>query len=139
MTDQAANRFLLDTTALLAHYRQETGDVMVHELLVDDGNDILICAFSITEMAWRLQALGAIAEDARKVALEYAGLATEVIGVDMALALRAFEIGNVSTERLPLVDAIIASAALLNNAVLVHRDRHFSLLSTDLLPQLFLG
>ena len=139
MTESKVDRYLLDTTALLAHYRGEPGAAVVHSLLEDDQKDILICAASITEFARRLQALGAGREDTRKAALDYAGLASEVVAIDAALATRAFELGNLASERLPLVDAFIASAASIRNAVLVHRDSHFTSLPSDMLSQMFLG
>ena len=127
--------YLLDTTALLAHFRQETGAERVQTLLDDEAADMYICSISITEFARRLVSLGSEIDEARSIALEYAGLATSVIPVDTSLAVRAFELGSVCSERLPLADALIASAASSHNATLLHRDAHFDALPTALLEQ----
>jgi hypothetical protein len=71
----------------------------------------------------------------RVVALEYAALADRVISVDTALSIRAFELGSASTKRLPLIVALIASAACLHDAILIHRDPHFGSIPTELLRQ----
>ncbi len=116
---------LLDTTALLAHYRNESGAGQVQAILDDREQEVLISAISITEFARRLEALGAPLAEARSTALEYAGLADMVVPVDAAIAIRAFELGSASTNRLPLADAMIAACAGVHEAVLVHRDPHF--------------
>ena len=137
MPDKATS-YLLDTTALLAHFRDEPGHVRVQEILTDRDADILVSALSVAEFARRMRALGASLDEARQAAFDYASLANTVVHVDTAVALRAFELGGVASERLPLVDALIAASAMLHDAVLVHRDSHFSSIPEDLLPQIFL-
>ncbi len=126
---------LLDTTALLAHFRNEPGAEQVQAILDDRNQDILISAVSITEFARRLEALGAPLAEARTIALEYAGLADMVVPVDTAIAIRAFELGSACATRLPLADALIAACAGVHEAVLVHRDPHFDGISEDQLTK----
>jgi predicted nucleic acid-binding protein len=123
---------LLDTTALLAHFRNEPGAAQVQAILDDRDQDVLISAVSITEFARRLEALGAAVIDARSITLEYTSLADIIIPVDAAIAIRAFELGSACTARLPLADALIAACAGVHEAVLVHRDPHFDALPASL-------
>ncbi|MEI6876998.1 MAG: PIN domain-containing protein [Spirochaetota bacterium] len=129
------NLFLLDTSALLVHFRNETGAARVQAILEDGTAEVLIAAPSVAELALRIAELGAKTTEARAIALEYADLASKVIAVDSALAIRAFELGSASAKCLPLVDALIASAACLHEATLVHRDPHFGAIPMDLLRQ----
>lgn len=130
---------LLDTTALLAHFRNEPGAEQVQAILDDQDQEVLISSISITEFARRLDALGASLTDARSIALEYAGLADLVVPVDAAIAVRAFELGSACTGRLPLADALIAACAGVHEAVLVHRDPHFDGIPDDFLGKRNLG
>ena len=120
------NRVLLDTTALLAHYLDEPGAEQVHRSLQDADVEILICAVSVTEFARRLMALGESPVVARERALDYAGLCNSVVAVDTALAVRACEMTSGAPSCVPLVDSLIAAAAHLSDALLVHRDAHFA-------------
>lgn len=135
----AGQVWLLDTTALLAHYRNECGYREVQRIFEDESARIAICAVSIAEFARRLVALGQDRDAARKAALDYADLADEIVDVDTAVSVRAFELGTLTSERLPLVDALIAGAALLHGAVLVHRDGHFTGLGNRLVSQRLLN
>jgi len=126
---------VLDTSAMLAHYRQEAGCSRVQTILEDDTATVSIVAISIAEMARKLLNLGEDVDTARSVALAYANLATSVISVDTALSVRAFELGCACASRIPLVDAFIAAGASLLDATLVHRDGHFNEIPDDLLTQ----
>jgi predicted nucleic acid-binding protein len=129
---------VLDTSAMLAHYRRETGYARVQGILEDDTVTISIVAVSIAEMARKLLNLGEDVDTARSVALAYANLANSIIPVDTALSVRAFELGYACGSRIPLVDAFIAAGASLIDASLVHRDIHFSEVPGGLLKQEFL-
>ncbi len=72
------------------------------------------------------------------MSLSYASLAERVMAIDTAVAVRAFELSSLSQARLPLFDALIAACASLNNAILVHKDSHFSSIPTDLLQRIAL-
>lgn len=127
---------LLDTSALLTHFYKEPGGDRVQELLADESNEVLIASVSITELARRLAAMGYGVEEARATSLSYASLAERVVPVDMAAAVRAFELSSLSRERIPLTDALIAACAMVGNATLVHRDAHFRAIPTDLLQRM---
>jgi len=51
-------RYLLDTSALLAHYRQEVGWEKVQALFETDEAELLIASVSLTELGRRLYELG---------------------------------------------------------------------------------
>ncbi len=125
--------YVLDTSALLAHFRQEAGWDRVQTILEDDSAEVHLSALSIAEMARCLFNLGSNQDDARSTALAYANLATSVIPVDTAIAVRAFEFGTCCSGRLPLADALIAACASVIGAVLVHRDAHFDSIADTLL------
>ena len=120
--------YLLDTTALLAHFFDEPGSDEVQGILTDSEAEIFISTISIAEFARRLVTLGYEAENSRERALAYARLATETVVPDTAVAVRAFELGTTASARVPLIDTIIAASAQIHNAVLVHRDIHFEAL-----------
>ena len=117
--------FLLDTSALLAHYRNEAGAARVQALLEDEQVTIAISSVTVTEFARRLADFGADAAEARQTSLQYAQIASEVVPLDTAVAVRAFEIGLTAAARVPLVDTLIAACASVLHATLVHRDPHF--------------
>ena len=127
--------YLLDTSVLLAHYKDEACAARVQSILDDDEAEVFIASLSITEFARRLLSLRAEASDARNTALEYAGIATQVVPVDTAVAVRAYELGALCKTRLPLIDTLIAACAATVNAILVHQDHHFSGLPRELVLQ----
>ena len=51
--------YLFDTSALLAHYRRESGWQQVQAIFDDDAADILLASVTLTEFARRLRELGA--------------------------------------------------------------------------------
>jgi predicted nucleic acid-binding protein len=120
--------YLLDTSALLAHYLDETGTLKVEEILDDGGAAVYISSLSIAEFARRVLAICADPSKARSDALIYAGLASRIIPVDTAIAIRACELASASSSRLPLADSLIAACALASESILVHRDAHFDAL-----------
>jgi predicted nucleic acid-binding protein len=66
-----AQRFLLDTSALLAHSRQEPGWARVQTLFDEGDAEVLAASISLTEFARRLRELGAPAEEARRTVEDY--------------------------------------------------------------------
>jgi predicted nucleic acid-binding protein len=116
--------YLLDTSAWLAHYREETGGERVQALFDDSDAQIMIAAVSLAEFARRLRDLGASRQQITNSLSGYEQLFSRIVQVDETVALAAFEIICRTRQRLPLVDAIIAAAALSQGAYLVHRDEH---------------
>ena len=52
-------RYLLDTSAVLAHFRNEAGAVRVQQLIEEEGSEILIATPSLLELRRRLKELAA--------------------------------------------------------------------------------
>jgi predicted nucleic acid-binding protein len=132
-------RFLLDTSALLAHFRQEPGGELVQALFQEVDTEILVASVSLTEFARRLRELGATVAEARQRVEDYQELLDEVVPIDDQVALTAFDIGCETAPRLPLADALIAAAARERGACLVHRDDHMAPIPAKLLKQLDLA
>ncbi|MEA2561691.1 MAG: hypothetical protein QOH06_3195 [Acidobacteriota bacterium] len=132
-------RFLLDTSALIAHNRQEPGWARVQALLEESGSEVLAASVSLTEFARRLRDLGASDEEARRTVEDYRELLDEIVAIDDRVAFTAFDIGCALVERLPLADALIAAAARERGACLVHRDRHMAPIPSSLLEQIDLS
>ena len=128
-------RYLLDTSALLAHYRQEDGGEMVQAMFEAAEAEIVMACISLPEFGRRLRDLGAPEPVVQETLASYQLLCTEVAPVDTAVALAAFAIGCRTPHRLPLVDALIAAVAQARNAVLVHRDAHMRAIPAELLQQ----
>jgi predicted nucleic acid-binding protein len=128
-------RYLLDTSALLAHHRQETGWEMVQAIFEADEAEIIVASVSLTEFGRRLRDLGAPEALVQETLANYQLLCAEVVPVDTAVALAALTIGWRTPRRLPLVDALIAAVAQARAAVLVHRDEHMRAIPNELLPQ----
>ena len=132
-------RYLLDTSALLAHHRQESGWETVQAIFETDEAEIIIACVSLTEFGRRLRDLGAPEAVVERTLAGYQLLCSEVAPVDAAVALAAFAIGCRTPRRLPLVDALIAAVAQARNALLVHRDEHMRAIPPELLQQNDLG
>jgi predicted nucleic acid-binding protein len=128
-------RYLLDTSALLAHYRQETGWDEVQALFEDDEAELMIASLSLTEFGRRLRELGAAESAVEGVLSDYELLFNDVVALDTAVAKVAFVIGCRTPRRLPLADALIAAAAQVRVAVLVHRDEHMRQIPVELVRQ----
>jgi len=125
--------YLLDTSALLAHYRNEPGADRIQEIFENEESEVYISSLSIAEFARSMRNLGADTADARTAALEYAGLCSQVRNIDTAVAVRAYEIAAESETRLPLIDALIASCASTTGTILVHKDPHFDAIPEGLM------
>ena len=130
--------YLLDTSALLAHHRQEPGWEQVQAIFTEDGAEVVIASVTLTEFARRMRELGASETEIRAILADYQMLFSAVVPVDGAVAWAAFELGCRTPERLPLEDALIAAAARLRGACLVHRDEHMAAIPAERVQQLYL-
>ena len=128
-------RYLFDTSALLAHYRQEVGWETVQALFEDGDSEIVIASPTLVEFARRLHVLGVADGEIEQVVGEYVLLFSAVIAIDAAVATGAYVIGRRTPSRLPLVDALIAAAAQAGEAILVHRDAHMAAIPADMIRQ----
>lgn|SRR3982751_817207 len=134
-----ASRYLFDTSALIAHSRQEPGWSRVQSLFEENESEILACSVSLTEFARRLRELGATSEEARSTVEDYLELLDELVPIDEVVAFLAFDIGCTVEKRLPLTDALIAAAAHRSGACLVHRDQHMAFIPADVVTQIDLA
>ena len=128
-------RYLLDTSALLAHFRQESGWEAVQTLFESEDDVPMIASVTLTEFGRRLRDLGADESGCDETLDAYAALVDAVVPIGAATARKAFEIGCRTPERLPLVDALIVAAATTSDAVLVHRDAHLRAIPQELVSQ----
>lgn len=128
-------RYLLDTSALRARYRQEAGGDEVQALFEAEETELMIASLTLTELGRRMRELGAADSEAERVLSEYELLFNEVVPLDAGIAKVAFAIGCRTPRRLPLADALIAAAAQARDAVLVHRDEHMRPLPPELVRQ----
>ena len=127
--------YLLDTSALLSHYRNEEGAPKVQELFEDDDASIAIASITLTEFSRRMNALGASRDDISTALENYCRILSSVIAIDESIARNAFLLGLQAESRLPLADALIAATAHSVDAVLVHRDPHFAALPSGSIKQ----
>ncbi len=132
-------RYVLDTSALLAHHRQEEGWPAVQALFEADEAELILVSVSLAEFGRRLRELGATEDEVEIILTSYQLLFTEIVAVDAAAARAAFVLGCRTPRRLPLIDALIAAAAQTRGAILVHRDEHMRAIPTQLLRQQDLG
>lgn len=132
-------RYVLDTSALLAHHRQEEGWPAVQALFEADEAELILVSVSLAEFGRRLRELGATEDEVEIILTSYQLLFTEIVAVDAAAARAAFVLGCRTPRRLPLIDALIAAAAQTRGAILVHHDEHMRAIPTQLLRQQDLG
>ena len=128
-------RYVLDTSALLAHYRQEAGGAAVQILFDTDEAELLLASVSLPEFGRRLHELGANQTEVEETLAGYALLFTEIIAIDTTVAQAAFALGVQTPHRLPLIDALIAAVAQTQGAILVHRDEHMRAIPSSLVTQ----
>lgn len=129
-------RYLFDTSALLAHYRQETGWEQVQALFEQEDVTLYLCVLSLPEFGRRLYDLGASSQEVSETLHAYRALFDELLPVDERIAYTALDIGRATPARLPLMDALIAAAAALAEATLVHRDQHLNAVPVQQVAQL---
>jgi len=129
-------KYLLDTSALIAHFRDEEGAEKLQDLFDSKDAQLLVASVSLPEFARRLRDLGMSEQESLHVLDQYLLVLEEVVPVDGPVARGAFEILCKSSERLPLIDSLIAAAARSSDAILIHRDRHMRAIPASMLTQL---
>jgi predicted nucleic acid-binding protein len=129
-------KYLLDTSALLAHFSDEEGAEKLQDLFDSKDAQLLVASVSLPEFARRLRELGMSEQESLHVLDQYLLVLEEVVPVDGPVARGAFEIICKSSERLPLIDSLIAAAARSSDAILIHRDRHMRAIPASMLTQL---
>jgi len=122
--------YLLDTSAVLAHFFAEPGGLEVAELLQDGKDAVALAAPTWVELERKLSGLIPDATEAQRVFLHYTRTLCSLVPLDEAAALAAIRIHCASPIRLPMVDALIAGCAAAAGLTLVHRDSHMDAIPT---------
>lgn len=126
---------VLDTSALLAHYFDEPGAEEVERLWSSRAGKPAICAVTVTELKVRLQEELIEGGEGLEAAEAYLNELTVCLPVDRATAELAWQLRESVSERIPLVDCLIAAAARSVDAVLVHCDPHLSRIPREVVKQ----
>jgi predicted nucleic acid-binding protein len=129
---------VLDTSALLAHYFNEPGAMLLDTLWAEESNRLAISAVTVAELKGRLNHEIADDAEALNAADAYLNELTTCLPVDRATAEAALQLRQATPNRLPLVDALIAATARVAGAVLVHKDPHMSQIPSALVQQMAL-
>ncbi len=128
-------RYLLDSSALLAHLFGEPGVNSVRKLFHDPQAVIELSVLSALELFTALNARGQ-GDRFEGIWGQYWQIVDGVRAVDEAVAAKAVDLRRAAGRRLPNGDALIAATAALAGATLVHRDPHFSAIPPALLQQI---
>ena len=128
--------YLLDTSALLAHFRDEAGAKAVQVLFDTEAAELLVASVSVPEFARRLKELGMSHEESLHTLDQYLLALDKVVSIDELIARDAYEIICRTPERLPMIDALIAAAARSMQGQLVHRDSHMRCIPASMVAQL---
>jgi len=127
--------YLFDSSAWLVHLFGEPGVEQINQLFDEDKSGITISVLSNPEVFAKLKSLGQ--EDRWPTMWEsYKLLFDKVIPVDVEVAQKAVELRQTTPQRLPTIDALIASTALVNELTIVHRDAHIEAIPESLLRQI---
>ena len=124
---------VLDTSALLAHHRDEEGADRVQSLFEDSDIQLLIASVTLAEFGRRMLELGASSQEVQKILSDYKHLLDGVVSIDEEIAMKALSLAEQATKRIPLVDSLIAAVACLKKATLLHRDQHFESIPKEFL------
>lgn len=130
--------YVFDTSAILAHYRQQTGADFVQAVFDNEEIEIAIASVSLAEFARRLFELGSTDIETAQTLVAYEALFARIIPIDQVVAQTAIHISRQSPKRIPLIDALIAAVAKSCGAVLVHADAHMLAIPFDLVEQHYL-
>lgn len=124
---------IFDTSALLAHHRDEEGADRVQSYFENGDMRLIIASVTLAEFGRRILELGASQEEISIVLAGYRRLLDGIIAIDENVALKAFELAVKSPQRIPLIDSLIAATACMQDATLVHRDSHFDSIPPSIL------
>jgi predicted nucleic acid-binding protein len=114
---------------------RRTGAEQVQALFEDDAVVAGTSILSLYEFELRLHLLGVDATKRTAELSRYRALLNEVVDVDEAVRSAAIRLRTGATAHVAAMDVLIAAAASLKNATLVHRDPHFAAISPSLLKQ----
>ena len=124
--------YVLDTSALLAHYLVEEGADFIDSILLQDEGYVA----AVTWLELRVKLMGE--PDAENSVRMYEDAVAGTIQITREIAAKAFELREGASTRLPSLDALIAGSAATRGYQLVHKDSHFLTIPATLLKQLML-
>ena len=131
-------KYLLDTSALMAHVLSEPGWEIVDGLLNEQSRDTAISSITWLEFNILARATAPNPASAAEVLALYQDLLAEAIPATRETAGAALELRLLAAKRLPTADALIAATARLAGATLVHRDPHLAAVPHKVLKQILL-
>ena len=129
---------ILDSSAWLAHIFEEPGGGEVTALFEDPETEIGISVLSLLEVHVQFR-IKDRTDDFHEMVESYRPLFSRIIIANEPVILRAVNLREAASARLPAIDSMIAATAALQGAVLVHRDAHFLSLSEEWLKQQYLA
>ena len=125
---------LLDTSALFAFCFDEPGRERIEELFSDPAVTVGLSALTAVEWWARLKAEGC--EDAFDGEWQaHLPLFEGIVGCDAPTCRKAVELRAAACSRVPTIDSVIAATAAMKEAILVHRDPHFTAIPETHLQQ----
>ncbi len=130
--------YVLDTSALLAHYREEPGHDLVERLLEENPDEVYVSSITWLEFHLRLKELIPNQKAREEVLAIYDELLADALPVTREAARAAFDLRQQLPRRIPNADALIAATAKLQGAILVHRDPHLAAIPETLVKQIVL-
>ncbi len=117
-------RYLIDTSALLAHLLQESGCEVVEHLLETSGDKLALRILIWVESEIFLNRSAYTAKD------------SSPLPVDEKVGREALAIREALGTRIPLTDLLIAACAKANDFTLIYRDKDLADIPENLLGQL---
>lgn len=129
-------RYLIDTSALLAHLLQESGSEVVERLLETPGDKLAICILTWVEFEIFLHRSAYTAKEKARILSIYRSALGNPLPLDEKVGREALAIRKALGTRVPLTDLLIAACAKANGFDLVYRDKHLADIPEDLLGQL---
>lgn len=129
-------RYLIDTSALLAHLLQESGCEVVERLLETSGDKLAICILTWVELEIFLNRSAYTAKEKARILSIYRVALGSPLPVDEKVGREALAIREALGTRIPLTDLLIAACAKANGFNLVYRDKHLADIPENLLGQL---
>lgn len=124
--------YLLDTSAILAHWLNEPGAFQVEHII--DGKEAFVASVTWLELRIKWQDL----EQLDELIDIYQDAVAGTVDITEKVTKSAFEIRRATPSLIPTVDSLIAGAAQIRGYKLVHRDPHLAAIPESILTQTML-
>ncbi len=132
-------RYLLDTSAILAHLLQENGFEVVERCLSCDQGPAAVSIISWVEFQFFLGCSDYSKTDTGKIIKCYEDVLGMPLPIDKAVGQTALDLRAQAKFRIHLTDLLIAACAKTHGLKLVYRDRHIEGIPEKALLQLKLS